>query len=681
MVKTQTCSFRTTIHKYTILPVATVDGTGDLPEVEVPAEDIFEQVGWLINIVNMQANDMIHKHFNFSDLVELHLRSNFTQPHDLCKLDSAGQTYLLPVSGHAAAARLGWTLTVDDAKNNYGTYLSSRMLRMSTEAAVENLRSTARRAILTDALINYRLIPNKLRLNDLLLDLKQTYNITTSKAEIRNRFNAIDNYEKRVGPRVRFNFFDMETPAVLSDRLLAYAADSQFQQYLTIPGNDKDGSVGSDIVWEVKLPVVPNPQTRDDYRRVQLHYRLPEYVQQFKELNTPTIRIDKSKQDHRRLVLDCSYIRYVTPVVSATKRRAAPVVGLDWGVRNPVTLIVGHRTKSGRFVLDSRPQYFKCDDLLIKRVNLQTENDELLTKIKRLTAQYLKADQSGKAGLDQLACISAKIEKLVLTRNTINVKRFRLSHHVAYAVAHWVMDQVIATGAKVVYCEDLKTLNTGPKGEYNPARHLVTTAIRTKIFEYLTLLCERNGIVLRLVNAYNTSRTCSGCDSLDTSFYTHSVSKNPVPHRHYKPPAPSRAGSWFYCNTCGYSTDRDYNAAVNIARFGLKTTVFTRKNKSKSRKTPKTASGATSVPKVVHNRRKKFTTPKRPKPNNKHNNNRKHKDNSFSDFRSTASTYLRPRRRRGTSQTHTQRCVSRVSQASSYGLFPYVHVKQLQLVE
>lgn len=58
-------------------------------------------------------------------------------------------------------------------------------------------------------------------------------------------------------------------------------------------------------------------------------------------------------------------------------------------------------------------------------------------------------------------------------------------------------------------------------------------------------LCERKGVPFKLVNAKNTSVTCNKCGHISRS---------------------SRNGKVFKCVRCGYGSNADFNASVNIAR-------------------------------------------------------------------------------------------------------------------
>jgi putative transposase len=69
----------------------------------------------------------------------------------------------------------------------------------------------------------------------------------------------------------------------------------------------------------------------------------------------------------------------------------------------------------------------------------------------------------------------------------------------------------------------------------------------SKVVNKLKMLCEENGILLTFVNPAYTSQTCSQCGSV---------------HKE------SRQGLIFKCIECGFETDADFNAAVEILHRG-----------------------------------------------------------------------------------------------------------------
>ena len=117
---------------------------------------------------------------------------------------------------------------------------------------------------------------------------------------------------------------------------------------------------------------------------------------------------------------------------------------------------------------------------------------------------------------------------------------YRLKHTIKYAIG--VVAKEIVSKAKKhktgIAMENL-TFKSTTKGYLVP-RYKLMIAVKT--------LCEREGIPFKLVPAQYTSITCPKCGCRD--------GKN-------------RNGEWFKCLKCGYQTDADLAAAMNVALKAL----------------------------------------------------------------------------------------------------------------
>jgi hypothetical protein len=86
------------------------------------------------------------------------------------------------------------------------------------------------------------------------------------------------------------------------------------------------------------------------------------------------------------------------------------------------------------------------------------------------------------------------------------------------------------------------------------------TTIRADIWRILRYKCHLLGIRFRSETPDGTSHTCPRCGE---------------PARTYRSPRqehradPVKWGRWLWCAHCGFNADRDYCAALNIARLGI----------------------------------------------------------------------------------------------------------------
>ena len=104
---------------------------------------------------------------------------------------------------------------------------------------------------------------------------------------------------------------------------------------------------------------------------------------------------------------------------------------------------------------------------------------------------------------------------------------------------------------KTVVVEDLKNVKKDTRKKKRISKKFNNKLQRwsySKVLEKLSLLCEECGIQFIKVNPAYTSQTCSSCG-----------------FKHKK----NRSRERFRCLNCGFLTDADYNAAVNILHRGV----------------------------------------------------------------------------------------------------------------
>jgi len=100
---------------------------------------------------------------------------------------------------------------------------------------------------------------------------------------------------------------------------------------------------------------------------------------------------------------------------------------------------------------------------------------------------------------------------------------------------------------KIIVVEDLKNVKAGSKFSKKFNNKLQRWSY-PKVLNKLSMICEEQGINLVRVDPAYTSQTCSGCGFKDKD---------------------NRKAEKFLCLGCGYETDSDYNASVNILHRGI----------------------------------------------------------------------------------------------------------------
>ena len=118
-------------------------------------------------------------------------------------------------------------------------------------------------------------------------------------------------------------------------------------------------------------------------------------------------------------------------------------------------------------------------------------------------------------------------------------------------------------GCSLICGERLSTLTStghgrGVRGRWRNWRN--NTTIRAEIWRIVRYKCHLLGIRFRSETPDGTSHTCPHCGK---------------PARTYRSPRlqhrdkPVKWGRWLCCAHCGFNGDRDYCAALNIARLGI----------------------------------------------------------------------------------------------------------------
>lgn len=111
-----------------------------------------------------------------------------------------------------------------------------------------------------------------------------------------------------------------------------------------------------------------------------------------------------------------------------------------------------------------------------------------------------------------------------------------------------VVNKIDLSGVKQIVIENLKDVKKSSKSRvYKKFMNKMQRWSYCKVTVKLERLCEENGVLLTKVDPAYTSQTCSRCESI---------------HKE------NRSLEFFKCIECGYETDADLNAAVNILHRG-----------------------------------------------------------------------------------------------------------------
>jgi putative transposase len=223
------------------------------------------------------------------------------------------------------------------------------------------------------------------------------------------------------------------------------------------------------------------------------------------------------------------------------------VLGFDWGVNTLITATVLEHTPSDpeHPLQVSRPLFINTGGLDGHQARTRHQIDELKAARDKL------AEEDPKRALyeEEIRCAW----RLYEARN----------RELAHLAANLLLLFAQVWGCSLICGESLKTLKTtgrgrGVRGRWRNYRN--TTTIRSDIGRILRYKCHLLGIRFHSERPRGTSHTCPHCGKPAHTY------RSPRPEHRTEP---VKWGRWLCCAHCGYNADRDYCAALNIARLGI----------------------------------------------------------------------------------------------------------------
>jgi hypothetical protein len=137
------------------------------------------------------------------------------------------------------------------------------------------------------------------------------------------------------------------------------------------------------------------------------------------------------------------------------------------------------------------------------------------------------------------------------------------NRELAHLAANLLLLFASVWGCSLISGESLKTLKStgrgkGVRGKWRNWRN--NTTIRADIWHILRYKSHLLGIRFRSERPRGTSHTCPRCGKPAETYRS--------PRMHHRGD-PVKWGRWLVCAHCSFNGDRDYCAAVNIARLGV----------------------------------------------------------------------------------------------------------------
>lgn len=137
---------------------------------------------------------------------------------------------------------------------------------------------------------------------------------------------------------------------------------------------------------------------------------------------------------------------------------------------------------------------------------------------------------------------------------------YRLSFDVAAGTASLLLLFASVWNCLLISGESLGTLKSTGRGKGVRGKWRNNTTIRADIWHILRYKSHHLGMRFRSERPRGTSHTCPRCEKPAETYRS--------PRLHHRC-GPVKWGCWLVCAHCSYNADRDYCAAVNIARLGV----------------------------------------------------------------------------------------------------------------
>jgi len=223
------------------------------------------------------------------------------------------------------------------------------------------------------------------------------------------------------------------------------------------------------------------------------------------------------------------------------------VLGFDWGVHSLITAVVlqTNPADASHPLQISRPLFVNTGGLDGHQARTRKQIDQL-----KAARDQLVPDDPRRAVYEEEI---ARCWRLYEARN----------RELAHLAANLLLLFASVFGCSLISGESLKTLKStgrgkGVRGRWRNWRN--NTTIRSEIWRILRYKSHLLGIRFRSERPRGTSHTCPRCGN---PAQTYRSSRRPHLAELVK------WGRWLICAQCGYNADRDYCAALNIARLGM----------------------------------------------------------------------------------------------------------------
>jgi putative transposase len=336
---------------------------------------------------------------------------------------------------------------------------------------------------------------------------------------------------------------DMQTVPLLKVGMLTYAGDDGM-----VKGQSYRLSFDVQAGTASLLFRFPDEQGRWQWSKEPVTLTLPVcVVERLKDgaSMAPTLRELVKADGSRIAVLDV--IVQVKKAPLAAWKTVERVLGFDWGVHGLITAVVlsTNPAEPDKPVQLARPLFVNTGGLDGHQARTRRQIDAL-----KAARDKLAEDDPKRAAYSQ------EINRCWWLYEARN-------RELAHLAANLLLLFAAVWGCSLISGESLKTLKStgrgkGVRGKWRNWRN--NTTIRSEIWNILRYKSHLLGMRFRSERPRGTSHTCPRCGKPAHTYRS--------PRLHHRS-EPVKWGRWLVCSHCFYNADRDYCAAVNIARLGM----------------------------------------------------------------------------------------------------------------
>ncbi len=511
----------------------------------VSRDDLTERVRWLLDIVEGAERDL---------LSELWVPETFDRIHS--GVDEGGRR--LPAAAAVVGQRCGWRPQFPQ-----DMYVPSRVMRIVTAQVISTLRTLASR--------------------DAAIAAEVSGGASDGTAGLGGAFAR--NVHRQIARWVRLHpgvdpaglrITTLQPVPSVARRVRLGAVDAQLATLVT--------STATELTLRIKLPVRQHPDSRTDWRWVQLDIPIPQHLhhRSITGWHLPEVTLDR-----RGALFRFAFAETVPR--PPTVADAASAVGVDWSPKDMVVAATVVRdTQSNAMYSDFRGRRFDDHGLSVKLARLQRQGQFLRRKIARLEQLIPQASIPTRQRLE------GKMSALQAEMLSCGQKRARINRDLAYLAAQYVTVIARASGASIIALEDLATLEA--RGLGKDVNNTVAQSARRVAANAIEHIATRDGLTVVDVPPRGTSANCPTCDNLV-----------------------SRPGGYHSaaCATCMFTVNRDDVGAVNTAKRALAAERVTRRRGSQRQRVTRQQhrpvircrDKTTPTPKRRRHRRVRRTTP------------------------------------------------------------------------